>query len=82
MSYSYFCNNIKYILLGWGATDKTGEQSRYLRQVNLSFNSTSDCDCKDRYRLETNVGPGGEDPCAGDSGLFMLRIFLLSKFLI
>ena len=76
MSYSYFCNNIKYILLGWGATDKTGEQSRYLRQVNLSFNSTSDCECKDRYRLETNVGPGGQDPCEGDSGWNKFFLFI------
>ena len=56
-------------MAGWGAIDETGEQSQYPRQVDLFYNFTSDCNCKDRYRLETNVGPNGEDPCAGDSGI-------------
>ena len=55
-------------LLGWGATDRTGEQSRYPRQVDLSLNATSDCNCSSIYFLETNVGPNGEDTCEGDSG--------------
>ena len=57
------------IMVGWGATDETGEQSRYPRQVDLTYNSTSDCECRERYRLQTNVGPDGQDTCGGDSGL-------------
>ena len=73
-------------MLGWGATNETGEQSRFPRQVDLSYNSTSDCDCKDRYRLETNVGPNGEDTCRGDSGMLELkflfrRITILDKYI-
>ena len=55
-------------LLGWGATDRTGEQSRYPRQQDLTLNATSDCNCSSRYFLETNVGLQGEDTCEGDSG--------------
>ena len=56
-------------MLGWGATDKTGEQSQFLKQVDLGFNRTTDCsDCKDRFILETNVGQNKEDACRGDSG--------------
>ena len=55
-------------LLGWGATDNTGEQSQFLRQVDLGFNQTTDCDCKYRFILETNVGQDNEDTCSGDSG--------------
>ena len=55
-------------LLGWGATDRTGEQSRYPRQLDLTLNATSDCNCSSVYFLETNVGPDGEDTCEGDSG--------------
>ena len=59
---------IHIYLLGWGATDRTGEQSRYPRQVDLAFNATSDCNCASRYFLQTNVGLNGEDTCEGDSG--------------
>ena len=55
-------------MLGWGATDNTGEQSQFLKQVDLGFNSTTDCDCNDRFILETNVGQNKEDACSGDSG--------------
>ena len=54
--------------LGWGAYDKTGAQSRFLRQVDLRFNSTDDCRCPAYYKLYTNVGPTGQDTCKGDSG--------------
>ena len=56
--------------LGWGAYDKTGAQSRFLRQVDLRFNSTEDrdCRCPAYYKLYTNVGPTGQDTCKGDSG--------------
>ena len=55
-------------MLGWGATDKTGEQSQFPRQVDLSLNKTTDCDCREQYILETNVGEDNEDTCSGDSG--------------
>ena len=55
-------------MLGWGATDDTGEQSQFLRQVDVGFNQTTDCDCKDQFILETNVGQNNEDACSGDSG--------------
>ena len=56
-------------VLGWGLYDATGEQSRYLRQVYLTVNtSITDCGCTDDYYIQTNVGPRGQDPCAGDSG--------------
>ena len=55
-------------LLGWGATDETGEQSQFPRQVDLTLNKTTDCDCRDQYILETNVGEDYQDPCRGDSG--------------
>ena len=49
--------------------DATGEQSRYLRQVYLTVNtSITDCHCQEDYYIQTNVGPRGEDPCSGDSG--------------
>ena len=54
--------------LGWGATDQTGAQSRYLRQIDLRPVKPVDCTCPDFYKLETEVGPDGEDPCTGDSG--------------
>ena len=53
---------------GWGATDKTGEQSQFPRQVDLTLNKTTDCDCREQYILETNVGEDNEDTCSGDSG--------------
>ena len=56
------------LFTGWGATDRTGEQSRYPRQVDLTYNRTTDCTCPSFYFLETNVGPEGQDPCEGDSG--------------
>ena len=57
------------IVLGWGLYDASGDQSRYLRQVYLTVNtSITDCDCPEDYHIQTNVGPRGEDPCAGDSG--------------
>ena len=47
-----------------------GEQSRYLRLVYPTVNtSITDCDCPEDYEIQTNVGPRGEDPCAGDSGM-------------
>ena len=56
-------------VLGWGVYDATGEQSRYLRQVYLTVNtSITDCGCTADYYIQTNVGPRGEDPCSGDSG--------------
>ena len=55
-------------LPGWGATDRSVEQSRYPRQVDLTLNTTRDCNCSSIYFLETNVGPDGEDTCEGDSG--------------
>ena len=56
-------------VLGWGLHDATGEQSRYLRQVWLTVNtSITDCGCPDDYKIQTNVGPRGQDPCDGDSG--------------
>ena len=55
-------------MLGWGATDKTGEQSQFPRQVDLRLNKTTDCDCREQYILETNVGEDNEDTCTGDSG--------------
>ena len=60
---------IYYLLFtGWGAIDRTGEQSRYPRQVDLTYNKTTDCNCSSIYFLQTNVGPEGQDPCEGDSG--------------
>ena len=59
---------VNVYILGWGATDRTGEQSRYPRQVDLTLNTTTDCNCSSIYFLETNVGPKGEDTCEGDSG--------------
>ena len=61
-------------ILGWGATDRTGEQSRYPRQVDLTLNTTTDCNCSSIYFLETNVRPKGEDTCEGDSG-HVIHIF-------
>ena len=55
-------------LKGWGAFDKTGQQSQYLRRVELSLNKTKDCVCKAFYFLETNVGLDNQDTCGGDSG--------------
>ena len=72
----YFFKAFPYLsdVLGWGLHDATGEQSRYLRQVWLTVNtSITDCGCPDDYRIQTNVGPRGEDPCAGDSGNMMVR---------
>ena len=66
--YYYHQLYIVYLFTGWGATDRTGEQSRYPRQVDLTYNRTTDCTCPSFYFLETNVGPEGQDPCEGDSG--------------
>ena len=67
--YYYYQLYIVYLFnTGWGATDRTGEQSRYPRQVDLTYNRTTDCTCPSFYFLETNVGPEGQDPCEGDSG--------------
>ena len=56
--------------IGWGVNTAAGDQSRYLRQVYLTVNtSVTDCGCPADYEIQTNVGPRGEDPCAGDSGL-------------
>ena len=63
-------------VLGWGVFDATGEQSRYLRQVYLTVNtSITDCGCTDDYLIQTNVGPRGQDPCAGDSGRMLTAVF-------
>ena len=59
---------------GWGAVDGTGQQSRYLKRVELSLNKTKDCVCKDFYFLETNVGPNNQDTCGGDSGQAMGKV--------
>ena len=56
------------VFKGWGAYDATGDQSRYLRQVDLTLNKTTDCVCKNLYFLETNIGPEAQDTCEGDSG--------------
>ena len=62
-------------VLGWGLYDATGDQSRYLRQVYLSVNTAvTDCVCPADYKIQTNVGPGGEDACAGDSGSIFLQL--------
>ena len=63
---------------GWGATDNTGKQSQFPRQVDLSFNKTTDCDCKGRYILETNVGADYEDTCSGDSGQIKIHNIFIS----
>ena len=63
-------------IIGWGAIDKTGEQSQYPRQVILPFNKTSNANSSARYFLETNVGPDGEDTCKGDSGWTLNLYFL------
>ena len=55
-------------MIGWGAIDNSGEQSRYPRQVILPFNMSSNANSSARYFLQTNVGPNGEDACKGDSG--------------
>ena len=56
--------------LGWGAYDNSGAQSRFLRQVDLRFNSTEErnCRCPAYYELRTMVGTTGQDTCKGDSG--------------
>ena len=68
------CDNFRYnsleniflvfiwILPGWGATEY-GDQSEFLQRLDVTVNSTSR-----PYHIETNVGPHGADPCAGDSG--------------
>ena len=53
--------------IGWGA-DKTGKQSRYMKQVNLRFHSAPVCKCPSYYELFTMVGVDGQDTCKGDSG--------------
>ena len=53
---------------GWGAFDFTLKQSQRLKQVQLSLNRVTECDCEDQYFLYTDVGPFGDDTCAGDSG--------------
>ena len=55
-------------MIGWGAIDSSGEQSQFPRQVALTYNKTTDCNCSSIYLLQTNVGPDGQDPCEGDSG--------------
>ena len=55
--------------LGWGA-DKTGKQSRYMKQVDLRFHSAPVCKCPSYYELFTKVGVDGQDTCKGDSGAF------------
>ena len=55
---------------GWGVYNAAGEQSRYLRQVYLSVNtSVTDCGCTADYIIQTNIGPRGQDACSGDSGV-------------
>ena len=66
---------MKCTVLGWGLYDATGDQSRYLRQVYLTVNtSVTDCVCPADYYIETNVGPRGQDPCSGDSGSSLTRL--------
>ena len=56
--------------LGWGAYDETGEQSQFLRQVDLRFHSAASCRCPAFYELRTMVGEERQDTCKGDSGKF------------
>ena len=56
--------------LGWGAYDETGEQSQFLRQVDLRFHSAASCRCPAFYELFTKVGERGQDTCGGDSGQY------------
>ena len=53
---------------GWGAFDSSLKQSQRLKQVELSLNKVTECDCEDQYFLYTDVGPSRDDTCAGDSG--------------
>ena len=53
-----------FCCLGWGLTEG-GFESDLLRQLDLTLASTDQ-----EFLLETDVGPNGEDPCAGDSGMF------------
>ena len=70
-------------VLGWGLYDATGDQSRYLRQVYLTVNtSVTDCVCPADYKIQTNVGPRGEDPCAGDSGRMLTSFFVDLAYLL
>ena len=60
-----------YTALGWGAFDNTRRPSTYLRQVELTMNyamTNRNLRTDDKYFLFTNVGPDGQDTCAGDSG--------------
>ena len=58
-----------YTALGWGAYDNRMQPSTYLRQVELTLNYDVTHDPRtDKYFLLTNVGPKGQDTCAGDSG--------------
>ena len=59
-----------YTALGWGAFDDTRQPSKYLRQVELTLNY----DMTQEYFLLTNVGPVGQDTCAGDSGILQYSI--------
>ena len=52
-----------FCCLGWGLTEG-GFESDLLRQLDLTLASTDQ-----EFLLETDVGPNGEDPCAGDSGM-------------
>ena len=54
--------------LGYGIVDANEESSPYLKEVDLTLYSTVDCVCPNNYLLQTNVGPDGQDTCAGDSG--------------
>ena len=55
-------------VLGWGARDASGAQSRYLQQVDLRLHSIQNCTCSGLYELRTMVGEDGQDACEGDSG--------------
>ena len=61
----------KLLALGWGLTDHSGWEPRCLRQVELTLNlnETIGRTPADKYFLHTNVGPDGQDTCAGDSGI-------------
>ena len=55
--------------LGWGQYDETGQQSQFLKQVDLEFSSAyPNCTCPSFYLLRTMVGEERQDTCKGDSG--------------
>ena len=61
--------------LGWGQYDENGQQSQFLKQVDLRFHSAyPNCPCPDFYVLRTMVGKEGQDTCKGDSGELVMTV--------